>query len=341
MSDSIKSRSALEHLVEQSETKNSLGLIVSVVLHVVIIGFGIFTIAGSKFDRHEIDIEPIAIDLAPIADDMALREGDQALSAQEKPAPKPTQKPEINNQANHVGDGQIDSATPLRPELRLREVEVTPPPTGGTQVEAANTPPVSADSVASQQSAETVDDIVESAPIIPPLPQNVPPPKQKPQRQLAVSTPPVRMPSENQESLEDILEKTAVLIDRTPTQGGGMRRSEQPAGAGATRNIGDGELRQTIQNVIGGCIKNTANIGILQGSGSYDIVVRVHMRLNRDGSIDGVPDLTPSGGDASEREIAVTQGHAALARCAPFNGLPPERYDDGWFDITFNWRPLD
>jgi len=348
-----------------------MGLLLSSLLHASLIGFGLFTIAGSRLERHELDIEAVSVDLVPIAEHMALREGEQTAPVQEPPAPKPTQKPEINNQAQHVGDGQVDSAAPLRPEQRPREVEATPPPTGERQAEPSQpaeqaqqadtppppepklskpepTPPVPevaeaepapepVETVAADEPAQTV----QTAPIIPPLPQNVPQPKQKPEPVAAKPAAP-QAPATGEKSLDDILNQTTTLIDRTPTQGGGMRRSEQTQGAGAPRNIGDNQqLAQTIQNVIGGCIKRTANIGILTGSRSYDLVVKVHMRLNRDGSLQGQPDLTPSGGEPSEREIAVTQGHAALARCAPFQGLPPERYDDGWFDVTINWRPLE
>jgi len=355
-----------------------MGLVISSLLHATLVGLGIFTIGGSQFERHELDIEPVSVDLVTIADTMSLHEGSKKASSEEAPAPKPTQKPEINNQAKHVGDGKVDSAAPLKLKERPRDVEAPPPPSAPEQtnmtaetpekieatkpqenqaapVESApsnttivQTPP----EVPPEETSEEVADIaaVDTAVVMPPLPQNIPRPKRKPkptppepvrqQQAAAAATPPPQPRGE--ESLDDILEKSANLIDRTPTQGGGMRRSQQPDGAGAARNLGDNQqLAQTIQNVIGGCIKEKANIGILIGSQSRDLVVRVHLRLNRDGSIDGVPDLTPSGGEASEREIATTQGYAALARCAPFLGLPPERYDDGWFDVTINWRPLE
>jgi len=348
-----------------------MGLILSGLLHLTIIGFGIFTIAGARFDHEALDIEPIAIELAPIADAMALREGDKQASIELAAAPKPTEKPEINQQANHVGDGKVDSAAPLKPQERVREVEAPPPPekttappTQETAIVEKTTPPsepvtpsqdmaktepekatlpqeVAADEQPQATQPQQNNSVANALPQAVPQPRQKPKPVQAPPRQPATVTAP---PSQQQgeKNLADILEKSAELIDRTPTQGGGMRRTQEQAGAGATRNIGDNrQLAQTIQNVIGGCIKNTANIGILKGSQSHDLVVRVHMRLNRDGSIDGTPDLTPSGGEAAEREIATTQGYAALARCAPFSGLPPERYDDGWFDVTINWRPLD
>jgi len=337
-----------------------MGLILSGFLHSVLIGFGIFTIAGSNLDHHALDVESITIELAPISDEMAVREGDKQAPVTQSPAPKPTQKPEINNQARHVGDGEIDSAAPLKPQTKVREVEATPPPVGQQPALPENTTPAH---VPQQQAATPPerpapdqpspaqpipdqpmpaqpmpaqpmpDQPLETAAIIPSLPQNVPQPRQKPK--------PAQKPLPGEKTQETLVEKPSDLIDRTPTQGGGMRRSSQPAGAGATRSIGDNQqLSQTIQNVIGACIEDKARIAILSGSESHDLVVRVHMRLNRDGSIDGVPDLTPSGGQPYEREIAVTQAYDALARCAPFIGLPPERYDDGWFDVTLNWRPL-
>jgi len=331
-----------------------IGLLVSSLLHVTIIGIGIVTIAGSQFDRHELDIEPISIDLVPIADTLSLREGARDAPREQAPAPKPTQKPEISAEARHVGDGQIDSAAPLKPEERPREVETPPPPAETRQAQtqqdktedrAPTQPqqpqePVIEPVQTQTPPVENVEENIETAAIIPSLPQSPPQPIQKPKPEIQR---PVRQqpPMQREENIDELLEANAKLIDRTPTQGGGMRRSEAPAGAGAARTIGDNQqLMQTIENVIGGCLRDTARIGILEGSQSRDLVVRVHMRLNRDGSIDGIPDLTPNGGEASEREIATTQGYAALARCAPFSGLPPERYDDGWFDVTLNWWPL-
>jgi len=350
------------------------GLALSSLLHVSLIGFGLFTLAGQKLDHDPLDIESIAIDLVPISDEMALREGNKQAAREAAPAPKPTQKPEVNNQARHVGDGQVDSAAPLDPRQKAREVEAPPPTASAPPAAPPVTPPDTPESKEPEQATlpvqepqeapqppqppqqavlaaeeepqplpSTPEQAVATAPVIPPLPQHAPQPKQKPQKpQKPESQVAQQQTAHRQENLDDLLEQSAALIDRTPTQGGGMRRATEPAGAGASRSIGDNQrLAQTIQNVIGACIKDKARITALSGSRSNNLVVKVHMRLNPDGSIDGVPDLTPSGGEASEREIAVTQGFAALARCTPFIGLPPERYDDGWRDVILNWRPLD
>jgi len=362
-----------------------LGLVLSSLLHLSLIGFGLFTLKGQNLDHQALDVESIAIDLVPISDEMSVREGATQAPASAVPAPKPTQKPEINQAARHVGDGQVDSAAPLNERQRVREVEAPPPPppppptntqppqeakptepaepvtpVAPVAPQQAATPPVEepAPAEAAPVEAAPPDEPREAAAIIPPLPQQVPAPKQKPRAQTqptavaATAAPPqttqtsaqapAQTPTQPQQTIDELVEKSAALIDRTPTQGGGMRRAAEPAGAGASRTIGDNQqLAQTIQNVIGSCIKRNARITVLTGSLSSNLIVKVHMRLNRDGSIDGVPDLTPSGGEASEREIAVTQGYAALARCSPFVGLPPERYDDGWNEVILNWRPLD
>ena len=68
-----------------------------------------------------------------------------------------------------------------------------------------------------------------------------------------------------------------------------------------------------------------------------DVRVRVGIRLAPDGSIEGQPSVSASGGsDAAQRTLSGSALRAVL-RCAPYS-LPAEKYET-WSEVVVNFDP--
>lgn len=335
----------------------NVGLVISVVAHAVVLGWGLFTLtAPMNFEQEETVYIPI--EMTEFADTASARKGDETAPIAEKPAPKPVERPDENPNAENVGEGKLDTTQPYRPKEKDRQIETVTPNSGTPAAEAQVNPP--------------------PKPVVPPEPKETPPPPvaepqqpepQKPEpqpqenavqeTQTAVAEPEPQLPTNNApvpnmkpreqqvasrpalrgESVEDILAREAPLINNQRTQGGASRGSNAPAAMGGDRNVGDNALRQTVANFIGGCIQRQTNIGALGGRSYYDLVVNIRMSVNPDGSIIGTPQLKATGGDADARDILTRQVNTAVFSCQPaFRQLPADKYNQ-WRDININVRP--
>ncbi|MCW0020745.1 cell envelope integrity protein TolA [Rhizobium sp. BT-226] len=62
----------------------------------------------------------------------------------------------------------------------------------------------------------------------------------------------------------------------------------------------------------------------------------IHVKLDRDGQIVGVPDVEASGGSESTRKSITNAGVRAVRRAAPFTMLPKDKYD-AWKEVILNF----
>jgi membrane protein involved in colicin uptake len=72
----------------------------------------------------------------------------------------------------------------------------------------------------------------------------------------------------------------------------------------------------------------------LEGIGS--VRMTIHLKLDRDGQIVGVPDVEASGGSESTRKSITNAGVRAVRRAAPFTMLPKDKYD-AWKEVILNF----
>ncbi len=72
-------------------------------------------------------------------------------------------------------------------------------------------------------------------------------------------------------------------------------------------------------------------------AGTENVVVRMEVRLNRDGTLVGPPKVTNSDGSPVFAHVADSAVRAMIA-CAPYQ-LPPDMYEGGWEHINFAFRP--
>ncbi|MGO7975697.1 cell envelope integrity protein TolA [Rhizobium ruizarguesonis] len=64
--------------------------------------------------------------------------------------------------------------------------------------------------------------------------------------------------------------------------------------------------------------------------------MKVHVKLDRDGQIVGVPDVEVSGGSERTQKSITDAGVRAIRRSAPFTMLPKDKYD-AWKEVILNF----
>jgi hypothetical protein len=129
----------------------------------------------------------------------------------------------------------------------------------------------------------------------------------------------------------------AALIDRSPPSTPAQPTPAQNPGLGITSGRLDAAMTQNelaaMRERIMSCW--TVPQGAINAS---DLRTEVHMRLNPDGSILGVPEITsrPFGRYSNIAPESVVR---AIIACSPYN-LPAEKYAE-WRDIILDFNPTE
>jgi colicin import membrane protein len=100
------------------------GLTTSVILHAVALGFGLFTLSAPAALPAS-DAESLAVDIVPVEALTQIQQGDKKAVLHEKPAPVPTQRPDIVPDAQKVGENSVDTDKPVTPEAKPKPVDTT------------------------------------------------------------------------------------------------------------------------------------------------------------------------------------------------------------------------
>jgi len=358
------------------------GLTISIIAHAVILGWGLVVLSHPmQFDAQENEALPVT--LVPIGDTMSVQKGELNASNDEKPAPTPTTKPDEKIDATHIGDGQVDTDTPLKPKEKPRKVETSSPKAGAPEAkdnvaphqeaekpkpaEDAKPPEPKAEEKSKPQAEDKAKPIAETKPaeaqpdLTKPqekveksfeetpasttdkpeqeavtIPQDVPVPSHKPTQNAVVAK--SADTKGDKQSVDDLV-KEALLVDKTKTQGGGAKRSDEAAGFGASKDINaSDQMIQTYANIISSCTKSKFDIVALGGSARTDLKLKAHFFLKNDGSLDGTPEITALGGDSRQQEVGINQARAALVACSPFP-LPTDQYGS-WHEIEIIFDPF-
>jgi colicin import membrane protein len=141
------------------------GLTTSVIMHVGLLVVGLFSLsAPAAFEVA--DVEALPIDIVPIEDITQIQQGDKKATLHDKPAPLPTQRPDVVADAQKVGENSIDTDKPVTPEAKPKTVD------------AAAAPPPAPESK------------------LPPKTEDVPKPKEEPKPVPATEVAPVPTPKE-------------------------------------------------------------------------------------------------------------------------------------------------
>ncbi|MBO9653144.1 TonB C-terminal domain-containing protein [Agrobacterium sp. SOY23] len=131
----------------------------------------------------------------------------------------------------------------------------------------------------------------------------------------------------------------AALLNKQAPSGGGAKRSTQQAALGGKKSTGGSTLSQTEMDALRGAIQK--NWQIIPGmADASDVRVRVTMKLDRDGTIIGRPEIEATGGSEGTRRALSGGAYRAIMRSAPFTNLPAEKYD-AWSEVVVNFDPSE
>ncbi|MER8405211.1 TonB family protein [Mesorhizobium sp. M0185] len=164
------------------------GLTTSVILHTVAIAFGLFTLSAPPAMPAS-DAESVSVEIVPMEATAQVLQGDKKAVMHDKPAPLPTQRPDIVPDAQKVGDNSVDTDKQPTPEPKPQPVDMTAaPPPAPTPVEK-------------------------------PKPEDVPKPKEKPKPIPATEVAPVPQPKEEvkPEPVKQTEPKPTPAKEPTPT----------------------------------------------------------------------------------------------------------------------------
>ena len=105
------------------------GLTTSVILHAAVLAFGLFSLSGPSA-LEVTDVESLPVDIVPLSEVTQIQQGDKKATMRDKPAPTPTERPDIVADAQKVGENSVDTERPVTPEATPKPVEeaAAPPP---------------------------------------------------------------------------------------------------------------------------------------------------------------------------------------------------------------------
>ncbi len=105
------------------------GLTTSVIMHAAVLVFGLFTLSAPAALPPS-NVESVSVDIVPMEEVAQVLQGDKKAVVHEKPAPVPTQRPDIVPDAQKVGENTVDTDKPITPEAKPKPVDTTsaPPP---------------------------------------------------------------------------------------------------------------------------------------------------------------------------------------------------------------------
>ncbi|MCO6391344.1 hypothetical protein GTW25_09920 [Aliihoeflea aestuarii] len=347
------------------------GLTTSVAMHVVLLGAGLMSFSSPR-PLESSNFESFPVEMVPISEISSSVRGELDAAVSERPAPEPTTSESQVENAQNIGDNEIDlpnvaalpgnrpvesaappplaEETPPPPEP-VQEAEPTPdpepapPPVAEAPPEPEPEPaPVEAETPEPTEQAvaqETTPDAVA-------LPDSAPRPQTRPQPQVAQQQPPrERQPEPAQPTQETAqqpsqdsnfnADEIAALLSQEEARGGGAARSNEQASLGG-RNTTGATLSQSEIDSLRSQVSRCWNPPV-GAADAESMVVSIRLRLDPSGALDGNPEVVSGRGASMAERAAADAARRAVMRCAPFNA-PADKYE-AWADVQFNFDPRD
>ena len=338
------------------------GVATSSVLHAALLSWGLLNLSAPEVETFELSGVEIDFETSNVT---LPAQGEKEADVTAKPTIAPTKKPERDPEANNIGDADTDeksverenpgdkvvekSATAPEPEKAVEVPDVAPEakpedaPTPATELAAVNDPatPIT-DALPDENPITPTPSIAEQQ--IAALPEALPVPTAKPkppkpntaktqERKQSQDKPTQSTADARKEDQQEIADK--ILNNKTTEESasGGQKESTQTASLGDTQSNFRGELSQREEDQLRGIIERCSR-GTAGGLISPDFRIKVVMYLNRDGTLKGRPKIEDYvGGTADEHRRYGNAMLRHLQRCAPYDFLPPEKYET-WKEIA-------
>lgn len=344
----------------------------SAIIHAVVLGWGLLSFSAPA--PMVADVESMPIDIVPVESITQLQQGDKKAPKAEKPAPKPTEKPQTQLDAQNTGDSEVDTKTKPVPETKPKPVESAeapkfsdapvpkPEPQSEPKPEVKPEPkpePVPATEVRPEPAPKQEvkpDPVAEAINEVKPeptpqeetfkLPENVAKPESKPTPPAQTAKTPERKEPEKPKQTQTaaavpskekgIADQVAELLNQQKPSAGGAKRSSDRASLGAEKATGGSKLSQSEMDALRGLIENNW-IKPVGAEEFPDMKVVVKFKLTQSGEIDGTPEISGSGGDPGLLNAIKSSAVRAVMRSVPFN-LPQDRYD-AWGSVELTFYP--
>ncbi|MET3794854.1 cell envelope integrity protein TolA [Aquamicrobium terrae] len=113
-------------------------LTTSLALHAAVLAFGLVSLsAPAAFEVS--DVESLPVDIVPLEELTQIQQGDKQAPMNEKPAPTPTQRPDVVADAREIGENTVDTDKPVTPDPKPVPVDnaSAPPPSPTPQEKPA------------------------------------------------------------------------------------------------------------------------------------------------------------------------------------------------------------
>ncbi|MDF1599488.1 hypothetical protein PZ895_06810 [Mesorhizobium sp. YIM 152430] len=343
------------------------GLTTSVAMHVVLIGAGLVSLSSPR-PLESSNFESFPVEMVPLAEISQSVQGERTAPVSETPAPEPTTEEAPVDNAQNIGDNQVDlpnsaavpgnrpvdtaSAPPPAEEPPAPEPvqepapapEPTPPPPPQeaeaepepAPIEQAMPEPAEEPAIAEEQPRELVQ-----LPASAPRPQVRPQPQQQqatrpePQREPERPAQQQRQAQQSSEESQFNEDEIAALLNRDRAQGGGAQRSTEQASLGGRQTTG-AVLSQSEIDSLRSQVSRCWNppVGAAEAE---NMVVSIRLKLDPSGALDGNPEIVSGRGSSMAERAAADAARRAVMRCAPFNA-PADKYE-AWADVQFNFDP--
>jgi hypothetical protein len=348
-------------------------LATSAVLHALVLTWALVSL-GSPAEFEVADVEALPVDIVPIESITQIQQGDKKAPVKEKASPVPTKKPTPVENAENVGDNDVDIKSPPKPDAKpvpketaaapektekapptpdpvkeeIQKVEETKPASEpATEVAALPEPkqevkpdPTPEPALVEEKPAENTE--AEA------LPDKVPTPMAKPKIEKPAQT--AKTPERKKEEAKKEQKKAtsqkesdfnadeiAALLNKQESSGGGAKRSTEEAALGGRKTTSGEKLSQSEIDALRGQIQN--NWSIIPGmADAADVRIKVTMRLDRNGELVGEPEVEATGGSDAARRALGGGARRAILKSAPFQGLPADKYDS-WSEVVVNFDP--
>lgn len=335
--------------------------------HVAVLAWGLVSLSGPK-PLVVADVEALPIDIVPIEDVSRAVQGEKKADLTEKPAPTPTQRPETTPDARNVGEAKNDKFSERKPEpdsiTPNNQRSVAPPessdptpapevqpdpikelvekdePTPTPELAALDKPavPVTEEPAPTPEASEAAaeDDA-------PPLPETAPVPERRPdrpkprtaetrERKQPENKPKPRQTASSNDS-DSTEDQISALLNKEKQSASGAKRSTDQASLGTRQSSNAARLSQSEMDALRSQIQDCWNPPA--AIGAEELRVSVRFSLDRNGMVEGNPQVTESSGNQAADESA----RRAVLRCGQQGyRLPAEKYD-AWRDVVVNFDP--
>ncbi|WP_331372131.1 hypothetical protein [Sinorhizobium chiapasense] len=348
-------------------------LATSAVLHALVLTWALVSL-GSPADFEVADVEALPVDIVPIESITQIQQGDKKAPAKEKASPVPTKKPTPVENAENIGDNDVDLKTPPTPDTKPvqnesaaapEKTEKAPPtpdpvkeeiekveepePASEPATEVATLPePKQEVKPETKPEPAPAEEQPAENPEAEALPDKVPTPMAKPRVEKPAQT--AKTPERKKEETKKEQKKAAsqkesdfnadeiaALLNKQESSGGGAKRSTEEAALGGKKTTSGNTLSQSEMDALRGQIQN--NWSIIPGmADAADVRIKVTMRLDPNGELIGEPEVEASGGSDAARRALMGGARRAILKSAPFKGLPADKYDS-WSEVVVNFDP--